>query len=107
MISPAEIQGISDVIVKTIKPEKVILFGSYGRGDATDDSDVDLFVVAATSLPRKDRSPAIRRLFVGKRIPLDILVYTPDEVAYWKDTPASLVAQVLREGRVLYAEQSK
>jgi len=33
---------------------------------------------------------------------IDIVVYSPQEVAYWKQAPASLVASVLREGTVLY-----
>jgi len=33
---------------------------------------------------------------------MDIVVYSPQEVAYWKQAPASLVASVLREGKMLY-----
>ncbi|MCG2687155.1 nucleotidyltransferase domain-containing protein, partial [Candidatus Parcubacteria bacterium] len=35
--------------LKPYKPEKVILFGSHARGDARQDSDIDLLVVKKTS----------------------------------------------------------
>ncbi|MFH1900223.1 MAG: nucleotidyltransferase domain-containing protein, partial [Patescibacteria group bacterium] len=34
--------------LKPYKPEKVILFGSHARGDARQDSDIDLLVVKKT-----------------------------------------------------------
>jgi len=38
-------------IVETLHPEKIILFGSYARGNPTSDSDVDLLVIMETDLP--------------------------------------------------------
>ncbi len=37
-------------IVAELKPEKIILFGSYAYGNPTPDSDVDLLVVMETNL---------------------------------------------------------
>ncbi|MBE0638215.1 MAG: nucleotidyltransferase domain-containing protein, partial [Bacteroidales bacterium] len=37
-------------------PEKIILFGSYASGTASDDSDIDIFVVKDTELPRPRRT---------------------------------------------------
>ncbi|MBC8323345.1 MAG: nucleotidyltransferase domain-containing protein [Candidatus Marinimicrobia bacterium] len=31
--------------LKPLKPDKIILFGSYANGTATEDSDIDLYVV--------------------------------------------------------------
>jgi len=43
-------------IVKEIKtryqPQKIILFGSYGRGETTEDSDIDLFLIMESNLRR-------------------------------------------------------
>ncbi|NLF38039.1 nucleotidyltransferase domain-containing protein [bacterium] len=106
LLSNDDIQKLADTIAGAVKPEKIILFGSYRTGEATEESDVDLFVVARSKLPRGKRASHIRRLFRGAGIPMDILVYTPEEVAYWKDTPASLVAQVMAQGKVLYGRQN-
>jgi predicted nucleotidyltransferase len=84
----------------------VILFGSYARGEASPDSDVDLFVELDPPLPARGRSSLVKALFDPYPCPMDIVVYSPQEVAYWKQAPASLVASVLREGKVLYERAS-
>jgi uncharacterized protein len=43
--SITEIQELADNIARQFTPERIILFGSYARGDAGPDSDVDLLVV--------------------------------------------------------------
>ena len=40
------LQTIGNRIKKEYRAERVILFGSYAKGNATEDSDVDLLVVA-------------------------------------------------------------
>lgn len=42
-ITPELIDYIVEKIVREIQPEKIILYGSYARGDFHEDSDVDLF----------------------------------------------------------------
>jgi predicted nucleotidyltransferase len=43
-ITPELIQYIVQRIVQEVQPEKIILFGSYARGDFGQDSDLDLFI---------------------------------------------------------------
>ena len=40
----AEINRIKDAFIKQISPLRIYLFGSYARGEATAESDVDLLV---------------------------------------------------------------
>ena len=102
MVSDEMIQRLVKVITTHLSPRRVILFGSYARGEAGPDSDLDLFVELDPPLPTRGRSSHIKRLFDPYPCPMDIVVYSPQEVAYWKQAPASLVATVLREGKVLY-----
>jgi predicted nucleotidyltransferase len=102
MVSDETIQHVVEVIATHLSPRRVTLFGSYARGEAGPDSDLDLFVELDPPLPARGRSSQIKRLFDPYPGPMDIVVYSPQEVAYWKQAPASLVASVLREGRVLY-----
>jgi len=44
-ITPELIEYIVEKIVREIQPEKIILYGSYARGDFHKDSDVDLFII--------------------------------------------------------------
>ena len=87
-------------------PEQVILFGSHARGEAGPDSDVDLIVVEAEPFgPERDRfAEALRlwRTLDGFRVAADVLVYSRDEVEYWRDSLNHVLARALREGRVLY-----
>lgn len=102
-------QKIRDIVattVATVAPERVILFGSYARGDAGPDSDVDLLVVAGDPLipvgQRQDELRRIRRALRGLRIPVDILLYAPEEIDAWRDSPNHVIARSLREGVTVY-----
>jgi len=68
-------------IVQHLRPEKIILFGSYAHGAPTPDSDVDLLVVMKTNAPTKERYWAVSRLLIPRPFPVDILVKTPQEIA--------------------------
>ncbi len=102
MVSDETIQRIVDVITEQLSPRRIILFGSYARGEAGPDSDLDLFVELDPPLPARGRSSRVKQLFDPYPGPMDIVVYSPEEVDYWKQAPSSLVASVLREGKVLY-----
>jgi predicted nucleotidyltransferase len=90
-------------ITAAIDPQKIILFGSWARGERGPHSDIDLLIVQESSLPRPRRYAQIRRLFWGMGLPMDILVYTPEEFARYQSVPGSFTHTVAREGRVLYA----
>ena len=74
-----EILQIIKVIAEGYDPEKIILFGSYARGKAHDDSDLDLFIIKKTKEPYLQRSRTVRRLFRPYPCAMDIFVYTPEE----------------------------
>ncbi len=67
-------------IVEGVRPEKVILFGSNAQGTFKQDSDLDLLVIKASSLRRDKRDRRIRNLLSDIIFPMDIFVYTPEEV---------------------------
>jgi len=93
-------------IVDEVDPEQVILFGSHARGDAGADSDVDLIVVETAPFGAdRDRHVEETRLWralASFHVPKDLLVYSRDEVEYWRDSLNNVLARALREGRVLY-----
>ena len=44
MLSIAEIKAMVEPIVRDTKVEKIVLFGSYAKGNACERSDIDLFL---------------------------------------------------------------
>jgi len=90
-------------IVAAIKPEKVFLFGSYAWGDPHPDSDLDLFVIVASSdQPAYRRARAVYRCLRGIGVPVDVVVQTRDEVARSSKVATSLSRKVLEQGTLLY-----
>jgi predicted nucleotidyltransferase len=89
-------------IVATARPEKVILFGSRARGNARMDSDLDLLIVADDPQPRSLRASALYGVLSDIMIPMDILVYRPEEIEEWRNVPQAFVTTAVREGSILY-----
>lgn len=101
-ITPEFIDDVVRRIVEAVNPEKVILFGSVARGEIRPESDIDLLVVMETPERRHRRAIPISRLFRPRLIPMDIIVYTPEEAARRGREKVSFYSHVLRTGKVLY-----
>lgn len=102
MIAPQAIQQIAQQLGLAAQADRVILFGSYARGDAGEHSDVDFLVIAQSDMPRFKRSRELYKLFRPYPFGMDVLVYTPEEIEQGKQSPLSFVSTALREGKILY-----
>lgn len=103
MISPATIQRVARCIAERFHPVRVVLFGSYARGEAREDSDVDLLVVVDCPGPRGRRSaPIIRALAEQFTLPIDVIVRSREDVDRYRHSAGTLVAEAMKEGVVLY-----
>ena len=91
-------------IVRRYHPERIILFGSQARGNATPDSDIDLLVVMPVSGSKADIELVIGVALHDFRIPKDIVVSRPEEFAWRKDVVGTIEYPATREGKVLYAK---
>ena len=91
-------------IAAEFRPAKIVLFGSYARGDATLDSDVDLLVIMPFEGSPHEQSIMIRRQINrhGVRFPLDLLVRSPEFVVQRLRMNDWFLREVLAEGRVMY-----
>jgi predicted nucleotidyltransferase len=89
-------------IAEVLKPDKVVLFGSYAYGRPTPDSDVDLLVVMETTAPPVERYLAVSRLLRPRPFPVDILVKTPEEIERALASGDFFIGEILSRGHVLY-----
>lgn len=106
MISESTIQAMATKLGEAFQPDCILLFGSQARGDAGEFSDVDFLVVTQTDLPKPQRSVAMYRLLRDFNLPVDILVYTPQEVADYRALPQSLIWRAFLEGHMLYEKSA-
>ena len=106
MVNMSQAEPILKQIVQQLlragQPQKIILFGSQARGQASAESDYDLLVIENSSAPRHRRATPYRRALKGLGHPKDILVWTQDEVDEWGNVPNAFITTALREGKVLY-----
>jgi len=92
-------------IASTLKPEKIILFGSYAYGNPTHDSDVDLLVIIETNGNYKEKVREISMLLYPRQFPVDILVKTPKEVEEALRGGVDngfFIREIVKKGKVLY-----
>jgi uncharacterized protein len=94
-------------IVRQFHPERVILFGSHARGEGGPDSDVDLLVVMPVHGSRRKKQVEIRVALHDIRVPIDVIVTSPEDFAWRKEIVGTIEYPAVREGKVLYARRSE
>lgn len=106
VMTAEEIEGKITRVVQKIAaeydPEKIILFGSRAWGKPHKGSDVDFFIIKDTPVRRLERGVAVERIMMGSGIPIDALVYTPQEVARRVKMGDFIFNKILQKGKVLY-----
>ena len=97
---------IARVIVDEVSPEQVILFGSHATDTTGPDSDVDLLVIASAPFgqgrSRLKEFVRLKHALMPFAVPIDVILYSREEVEGWRDSLNHVVARALREGKVLY-----
>ena len=96
------IAGLTKLLVEAAQPKRIILFGSRARGDASEDSDVDIMVVEDRLPNRLGEMVRLNRLLRSIDVAVDLLVVSEEKFAYWRNTPGNVYYEAASEGRVLY-----
>ena len=105
MISLDKIDKAVALVVKAAHPETIIMFGSYARGTANDQSDIDLCVIEAVVSDRRSEMVRLRRVLSPLRIPVDIIVHSSSAINEWAAVSGTLANTIMREGKVLYEKK--
>jgi predicted nucleotidyltransferase len=97
-----EIETVVARIVTTARPERIIMFGSYAKGNPTIRSDLDLLVVMPTDPPTPFRTSDIEPYLGCSLAPVDIHIVTAEELKEYSKQEHHFLHSVLRSGRTLY-----
>jgi predicted nucleotidyltransferase len=99
---------IVEKIVSAVSPQKIVLFGSRSRGQETEASDLDLFVIDDSGRSTREIRREIEILLWGRRFAVDLLVATPEQVERnVADGNPFYTRHILTEGKVLYDREQR
>lgn len=93
--------------LKPYKPEKVIVFGSYARGDIDEYSDIDLVIIKKTKKRFLQRLVEVAKLIDNELGNVDAFVYTPAELERMIEYENSFIETVLKEGKIIYEKNKR
>ena len=108
-----DINIILDRLVYSLKPSdpyRIVLFGSYAKGNANENSDIDIMVIldnnhiSRTYEERLNKKIFVRKLVleINRKIPLDILVYSKQELNKIKERGNYFIDEIERTGKIIY-----
>ena len=102
-ITPEKVQAVVQRLIQIGRPKKIILFGSYVRGNATRDSDLDVLVVAGHEVesPRRE-SIRLRNSVSDINMPMDILVVSYSRFEALREKLGLVYREADRYGKVVY-----
>ncbi len=107
MLSAAIIQtAVNRLVVTADSPLKVILFGSYARGDAKESSDLDLLIVEEDVPDLAEEYGRLRGAIGSVGVGVDLLVYPRHEFERRKNWQTSPVFDAVRSGKVMYERRT-
>jgi uncharacterized protein len=101
MLLAEPLQKALNIIISIADPDKVILFGSRARGDATTDSDYDLLVLKKGV---KNNRKLSQKLYLKSDfdIPIDIIVHDTKKFDILKESPYMIYRSISLEGITIY-----
>lgn len=101
MIAEKLLAEASRTLATAAPGARVIVFGSYARGDAGPDSDLDLLVIEPDVRMRRAESARLRRELRNLEVALDVFVVDRRHVDRWGQVPGTMIHEALRTGRIL------
>ncbi len=103
MLRQIQIDNLIKEIASGYHPEKIYLFGSYANDNATEDSDVDIFIIKNTNQRKTERSREARSCIKNYPVAgIDIIVYTPSELQEGMQEVVNIGKEAVTTGKLMY-----
>jgi predicted nucleotidyltransferase len=112
MVDIEELKPLIVERLKPLKPEKIILFGSYAYGKANEDSDIDLYIVTSDNfIPKswREKSDLKLKYFrnieeIARKFGLDLILHTKPMYEKFKEYNSSFW-QEIQKGDILWQKR--
>ena len=101
-IDDALIEEIVRRVLSATRPDRIILFGSAATGEMTRDSDIDLLVVEAEPIDRREEYVHIRQALGGMGYPFDIILISTQWFEASKTVIGGIAYPANKHGKVIY-----
>ncbi len=100
------LNGLRNRIIKHYDPDRIILFGSSAEGNLREGSDMDLLIIKKTGKRPIERQVEVEGIISDREFPVDVLVYTPEEVRFLFSIGSPFIEEVMEKGTVLYMRKA-
>lgn len=106
MLNNKVLKLITIRVLKVSDPKKIILFGSYAREEADENSDLDLLVIEQGTVDRGKEMIKIRNAIGDVGMGVDVIVCSETYANEWGHVRNTLIHQAFKEGKVLYEKSA-
>jgi len=98
------IDKIVSLIVSLASPTRIVLFGSYARGDSTEKSDIDLLIIKKGLKNEREVNNMLYEAFFENKIsvPVDLISVDYDKYMGLNDKIGYIYKTIKEQGRVIY-----
>ena len=98
----ADFKNTIDLIVKKIRPQKIILFGSRAGRKNKEWSDYDICLLKSGVVNKRKMAQDIYKMLCGCNIAMDIIVETPENYLKLKSNRFMIYSEIAKNGKVVY-----
>ena len=107
-LAPEIISELESRLTELLHPDDILLFGSYVKGNATKDSDVDIMVIMPNgSEAGRQRTIEARRyiqdIFYDRNLAFDLVMRTQEAFDRYKHRQGTLQYEIAQHGVSLHA----
>src|SRR5271166_5787201 len=107
LVTPEKVHAVVGRLIEMAHPKQIILFGSYARGKITENSDLDVLIVAGDEVENTRReSVRLRGALKEIEMPIDIVVVRESTFQKLSDTPGLIYEEARRTGLLVYECES-
>jgi predicted nucleotidyltransferase len=107
LVTPEKVHAVVGRLIEMAHPKQIILFGSYARGKISEDSDLDVLIVAGDEVENTRReSVRLRGALKEIEMPIDIVVVRESTFQKLSDTPGLIYEEARRTGLLVYECES-